>query len=91
MSKKDLTALIALVVATVVFMGAVHIKAPASRYVEKNAISGKEEALDVSGAEGITEAVRVLNKDGSEAGYIVTVEEEGFGGKIVMEVADGHG
>ena len=87
MDKKDVTKLIALVVATVVFMGAVHVKAPAARFENKNAIAGKEEALDVAGAENIVEAVKVLNKDGSEAGYIVTVEEDGFGGKIVMEVS----
>ncbi len=87
MDKKAVGAIATLAAVTVVFLGAVHLKSPAARFVNKNAIDGETVNMDVEGHENIDKAVTVLDKDGSVKGYIVTVREEGFGGDIVMDVS----
>lgn len=86
MDKRAVGAITTLAAVTVLFLGAVHFTMPAKRFENKNPIDGKEKALSTEGAEHIDKAVAVLNDDGTVKGYIVTVEEEGYGGKIVMDI-----
>lgn len=86
MDKRAVGAITTLAAVTVLFLGAVHVTMPAKRFENKNPINGKEKALNTEGVENIDKAVAVLSEDGTVKGYIVTVEEQGYGGKIVMDI-----